>query len=320
MESLKFLTKRGQIIIKSEFEKRYKNLLGDMYEDFMHYSTSFLKKSIRINTLKIDIFHLKKRLEKNWELTPILWCKEGFYIMNKKEKRFDIGNLLEHQLGYIYVQDGASMIPPLVLQPKPEEVILDLCAAPGSKTTQIAQYMKNKGVIIANDIDIQRIVALGMNLQRCGVSNTIITLRQNYNFGKEVFDKILVDAPCSATGTIRRSFFALEMWSPNFVKRMAIKQYNLLKNAFVSLKKGGILVYSTCSLEPEENEGVISKFLEEHDNAKIEDIRLKGIKRSETIQEFEKKNYNKDVKRCLRIWPQDNDTEGFFVAKIKKTN
>lgn len=302
------------IEIKQEFEKRYRTILGKNYDKFMKYSLSFLRRSIRVNTLKISVNEIKKRLEKSWKLTPIPWCKEGFWI---KSKRRDVGNLKEHALGYIYVQEAASMIPPIVLEPKPGEFILDMCAAPGSKTTQIAQYMKNKGTLISNDYKGLRLKPLGINIQRCGITNSIITLMHGQRFKGYSFDRILVDAPCSGTGTIRKSLKTLRIWNPVMIKRLAGTQKQLIENAFNNLKKNGTLVYSTCTLEPEENEGVVSYLLGKYDNAKIEDIKL-DIKRSKPITEFNSKKYNPEVKKCLKVWPQDNDTEGFFVAKIKK--
>ena len=133
------------------------------------------------------------------------------------------------------------------------------------------------------------------------------------------FDKILVDAPCSGTGTIRKSLKTLRIWNPNMVKRLSITQKQLIETAFNILKPNGTLVYSTCSSEPEENEAVIDFLINKYDNAKVEGIEINNLKRSEPILEFEKQKYSEEVKKCLRIWPQDNDTEGFFVTKIKKS-
>lgn len=311
---------------KPAFVERYRQLTD--YEAFMECSMRFLRKAIRVNTLKSTVKEIQKRLDREWILTPVPWCKEGFWIEHRGKinaegelrKRRDIGNLPEHTLGYVYVQEAASMIPPIVLDPQPNEVILDLCAAPGSKTTQIAQYVKNTGVLIANDTDAQRLASLGINVQRCGLTNVLVTKMNGQWFGRVPieFDRILVDAPCSATGTIRKTYRPLQDYSPGLVRRMAAVQKQLIVVAFEKLKKGGTMVYSTCTLEPEENEGVVSFLLEKYENAKLEKIEL-NIKRSEPILEFNGEKYHPDVKKCLRIWPQDNDSEGFFVAKIKKS-
>ena len=247
------------------------------------------------------------------------WISEGFWITHETGRR-DIGNTIEHSLGYIYVQEPVSMIPPLVLDPQPGELVLDMCAAPGSKTTEIAQLMENKGILIANDYKGDRIAALGINLQRSGIMNTVVTLMMGHQFKKSgiTFDRILVDAPCSGTGTIRKSLKTIEMWNPAMLKRFSSMQKQLLDTAFTLIKEDGVVVYSTCSCEPEENEEVIDFLLKRCPNAKLEVIELKGLQRSDPVLEFEGRIYNPEIKKCLRIWPQDNDTEGFFVAKIRK--
>ena len=305
-----------KIEIKQPFIDRYEKLTD--FEEFKKYSLSFLRRSIRVNTVKMTVNDLKKRLEKNWTLEPVPWCKEGFYIEHVNKERRDIGNLMEHTLGYFYTQEAASMIPPLVLGPKEEDIILDMAASPGSKTTQIASYMNSKGILVANDYTVDRMKPLSLNIQRCGITNCIITLMQGQWFKNLNFDKILLDAPCSGTGTIRKSLKTLRVWNPYMVGRLAGTQKQLIETAFNNLKQEGTLVYSTCSLEPEENEGVIDFLLKKFENARLEEIHLKDIKRSPPILEFEKNKYSEELKKCLRIWPQDNDTEGFFVAKIKK--
>ena len=305
------------IEIKEKFEQRYRLLLGKDYDKFIEYSLSFMRKSIRVNTLKITVDELKKRLEKEWKLTQIPWCREGFFIEHKKGERRDIGNLLEHNLGYFYVQEAASMIPAVILNPKPDDAILDMCSAPGSKTTQIAAMMENKGVLISNDSDYKRMAPLSFNIQRTGATNTLVTLMEG-RFFKMPFDKILLDAPCSGTGTIRKSLKTLKMWNPNMIRRIAGTQKQLIDVAFNCLKPGGVMTYSTCTLEPEENEAVVDFLLNKYKNAKLEKIDL-NIKHGPTVKEFNGQRYDKEVEKCLRIWPQDNDTCGFFVAKVKKT-
>jgi 16S rRNA C967 or C1407 C5-methylase (RsmB/RsmF family) len=133
------------------------------------------------------------------------------------------------------------------------------------------------------------------------------------------FDKVLVDAPCSGTGTIRKSLKTIGIWNPDMVRRLSITQKQLIETGFNLLKENGTLVYSTCSLEPEENEEVVDFLINKYENAKLQEIKL-NLKRSHAVLEFERKKYNEEIKNCLRIWPQDNDTEGFFIAKIKKAH
>ncbi|MBW3001529.1 RsmB/NOP family class I SAM-dependent RNA methyltransferase [Candidatus Woesearchaeota archaeon] len=311
---LKKIPGTEDIEFKPKFIERYSKLTD--WEEFKKYSLCFLRKSIRVNTLKKSVAEVKKRLSSNWEIEEIPWCKEGLFVEHK-EGRLDVGNTVEHALGYYYVQEAASMIPPVVLDPKPGEIVLDVCAAPGSKSSQMAQYMQNKGILIANDVVGQRLAALGINLQRCGVSNTVVTQMKGERIKGYSFDKVLLDAPCSGTGTIRKSIKTIKWWNPKTVVSIAGMQKKLILNSFDLLKKGGVMVYSTCSLEPEENEGVVDYLLRNREDAELMDIKL-DIKRGTPVLGFEKAKYDPSIKKCLRLWPQDNDTEGFFVAKIKK--
>ncbi len=298
-------------LIKLKFIERY-NEICPRYDDFIASSKKMPVKCLRVNTLKMNVNDFCKRLSDDWTLTQIPWCKEGFWIEHKDGRR-DVGNLFEHVLGYIYIQEASSMIPPVVLDPKPDEIVLDMCAAPGSKTTQIAQYMENKGLLVANDYKGIRLAPLGINLNRCGVTNTITTLMQGQRFKGLEFDRILVDAPCSGTGTINKSFRILKEWSPGGVARLARTQKQLLRTAINVLKFGGILVFSTCSCEPEENEENVQYVLDNFPEMKLEKIDL-GIDKSEPITD------NPEIKeKVLRIWPYDNNSEGFFVAKFRKS-
>ncbi len=309
---------KAKATIKKDFEQRYRQLLGSSYDDFIRYSLSYINKSIRVNTLKIAVDGLKQRLEQQgFTLHQVPWCKEGFWM---KGSRTDFGNLIEHTLGYFYIQEAASMIPALVLQPQPGETVLDLCASPGSKTTQMAAMMQNSGIIVANDISGDRMKPLGINLQRMGIMNVVEaqSMGQQLRKVKTRFDRILVDAPCSGTGTIRKSPDTLKIWNPLMVRRLSSQQKALVETAFSLLKGDGTLVYSTCSVEPEENEGVIDWLLQKYaGKAVVEGIKL-DINRSVPVQNFEKFSYSREVEKCLRIWPQDNNTEGFFVAKLRK--
>ncbi len=298
---------------KEKFVERYSKLTD--WDEYRKYTLSFLRKSIRVNTLKKPVSEVTKRLEKDWHLEQVPWCREGFYI-ESRHGRLDVGNTVEHCLGYYYVQEAASMIPPLVLDPKPGERVLDMAAAPGSKASQMAQMMENRGILVANDVAGARLAALGINLQRCGVLNAITTQMKGEQMKGMEFDKILLDAPCSGTGTIRKSIKTILMWNPEMIKRLAATQRKLVIAAYGLLARGGTLVYSTCSTEPEEDEAVISYLLDNTD-AKLAPIGL-NIRRSPAVLEFEGKTYRKEVKDCLRIWPQDNDTEGFFVARITR--
>jgi len=290
---------------KEAFLARYAQLTD--IDKFTETSLKPMRKSIRVNTLKTTVKEIRSR----FELQPIPWCNEGFFI-----KKQAVGNTMEHFLGYIYLQGAASMIPPEVLKPKPGDIVLDMCASPGSKTSQMAAMMENKGMILANDNKIERLKPLTINLQRCGVLNAVLT-RMEGRWFKHQYDKILLDAPCSGIGTIRKSYKTISMWNPHTIKKMAGVQRQLITTAFNALAENGTMVYSTCTLEPDENEAVVNFLLQKYDNAKIEKFSL-DIKHGPCVEEFEGAAFSSEVKNCLRLWPQDNDTEGFFVAKIKK--
>ena len=173
---------------KKEFLEKYSKLTD--IEKFTEYSLKFLTRSIRVNTLKISVDELKERLEKKlWRLRNIPWCEEGFWI---EGLRFDIGNMLEHTLGYFYIQEAASMIPPVVLDPNKNDAVFDMCASPGSKTSQMAAMMENGGLIIANELKPSRITPLNCNLQRSGVVNAVITCSNALAIKNILFDKILL--------------------------------------------------------------------------------------------------------------------------------
>ena len=305
---------------KPEFLERMGNLLGKELEVYLKFIKKPYKKMIRVNTLKISHDELLKRLKKKrWKIQETSY-KEAFIV--EELLPGELGKAIEHQIGYYYVQDLSSMMPPLALVPEKDEAILDLCAAPGSKTTQMAMLMKNKGTIIANDIALGRIKALQTNLERCGCTNVIITRMKGTTICKRfvkkkiAFDKILVDAPCSGTGTICSDPHILEMWNPNMIKKLSNEQRKLCIAAISFLKKDGILVYSTCTHEPEENEFVVDYLVRNFD-VKLESFDL-PIKTRPGITIWQGKELNKELKKTKRIYPQDNDSEGFFVAKLRK--
>jgi NOL1/NOP2/sun family putative RNA methylase len=267
---------------------------------------------VRVNTLKFSVKEAIKFFEeKGYEYERIPWIEEGFWVKTQE----NLAKSLEHMLGYFFIQNASSMIPPLVLEPKEEDLILDLCAAPGAKTTQIAAMMKNKGIIIANDITYKRLKSLRGNLQRCGVLNTIITQHFGERFWKLglKFDKILLDVPCSGTGQLKERIF--HQTSLTSIKALSNLQKRLIYSASKCLKENGIIVYSTCSIEPMENEEVID-FALKNLGLKIEEIKLK-LPSIPGLVEFDGKKYDETLNKALRIIPSQK-TEGFFVCKLRK--
>jgi NOL1/NOP2/sun family putative RNA methylase len=293
------------------FYERYSQL--DDSDEFWEFLIRPLRQSIRVNTLKAPLKVVVERLKEEFELEPIPWVREGFFINVDNLPRVP-----EHGLGVIFGQEAISMIPPVVLDPKPGEVVLDMAAAPGSKTGQIAQYMENEGCIIANDPQISRANVLMANLNKMGVLIARVTTRNGINFARfeNTFDRVLLDAPCSSVGMIRKKWKFLTEWRLKTVIRYMNIQKKLILAGYKALKPGGTLVYSTCTIDPLENEEVVDYLLRKTDS-RLDRIDL-PVKTSEPVLEWEGKEYSEELKKALRIHPNDNDTEAFFVAKIIK--
>lgn len=296
------------------------------------YSEKPLRKCVRVNTLKMRVEDFKQYAEKkNWSLEPVPWCNEGFFI-DREDRSKALGKDLLHILGYIYMQEASSMLPPALLQPQPGESILDMAAAPGSKSTQIAAALKGQGLVVCNDMQPARINTLITALNRLGVINAIVTKKMGQWFGKNMtgrFHRVLIDAPCTGQGTSRKDPGALKYCSEHSIGKNAKLQRELLEAAVHATGIGGTVAYSTCTLTPEENEDVVlsilSKFptqLEVVDPRKIGDWENwdmePAIKDSIVVQES---LYPQSTTRYpfLRIWPQTYNSEGFFCALLKKT-
>jgi len=320
------MTKYPHYEPKPLFEERMIKLLGkEEYENkFMKIIRTSPPKYIRCNTLKISPTELKKRLEeKDWVIEQPYKDYPEIMIITSNLLPGELGKSIEHLLGYYYVQEMSSMLSIIALKPKPNEFMFDLCAAPGSKTTQAAAEMKNIGTIIANDKAIDRLTILASNLERCGVSNTILTKKDGVQLcnglkGKnweKKFDKILVDAPCSGEGTLRTSPKTFLMWNLDAIKSMSRVQKKLVASAIPLLKKGGEFLYSTCTHTPEEDEEVVDFILK---NFPVEIMKVElPIKSRPGITKWGDKEFDERVKLAHRIYPQDNNTEGFFLAKFK---
>jgi NOL1/NOP2/sun family putative RNA methylase len=213
------------------------------------------------------------------------------------------------------------MLPPIILNPQDNDKILDMTAAPGSKTTMLAQMMHNNGLIIANDISRNRTGSIINNIERMGIINAVVTNIAGQKIGyltPAYFDKVLLDAPCSLEGTIRNTPQALKQWTESKIKRLSKLQKGLINSAFKCLKSGGTLVYSTCTFAPEENEEVIDYLFRKYPNVTCETMALANIKTRPPILQWQNNGYHEQIKNAIRIYPQDNDTEGFFIAKVRK--
>tara|TARA_Y100000310_G_scaffold141993_1_gene141419 strand:- start:1638 stop:2555 length:918 start_codon:yes stop_codon:yes gene_type:complete len=299
---------------KPKFVERY-NKLTD-FEEYEHSVKKYARKSIRVNTLLYSTREVKKSLKKDgWILNPLKWCKDGFYIEHESG-RHDVGNTEQHEKGMFFSQGAPSMIPALLMNLKSKKGfrVLDMCASPGGKTHHISCLMKGKGVIVSNEFDRYRRKVLNINLKRCGVKNVKVSAFRGEKFelceGIDKFDAILVDAPCTGSGMIKGDFARtkklLKEWNPKMVKKYARLQKKLLERGFDLLKNGGRIVYATCSLDPEEDEGVANWFKDNFKCKLIKPSLLNGEKIKSSSKDF------------IKIWPQYYNTEGFFVAVFEK--
>ncbi len=286
---------------KRPFEERYRRLLGPDYEAFLRYTARMPVPSIRVNPMKLDPDILLSRLRRGgWILEGLPWYRHGFRVISGPAK---LGNTPEHQLGLYYVQEAASMAPPVALDPRPGERVLDLAAAPGSKTTQMAEMMGWRGVVVANDPSPSRANSLAANVQRMGSINVVVTSYDGRtitrHLGEGVFDAVLLDAPCSAVGAARRDWTPLRRWSLRSVRRISRLQVSLALEALRSLRPGGRMVYSTCTLDPEENEFVIHRLLSE--GAEVEEVSLPGMVTRPGLTRWEGRELDPSLARPLRI-------------------
>lgn len=271
-----------------------------------------IPKHIRVNTLKIGEDELIERLEERGfilERTDIPFC----YKVVKEP--FSVGATPEYLMGYYYVMEKSSCVPPLALDPKPGEIVADFASSPGGKTTFLAQLMKNRGVLIAIEANGERIPPLIDNIHRMGVLNTVV-LKMNAvrfkNLGIKV-DKVLLDAPCSGEGVIHKDRSRKTDRSARDIEFCSTLQKDLIESAIESLKVGGVLVYSTCSLTPEENELIVQWVLERF-NVELEDI-MWG---EPALTEIPGVELSDEIGKCRRFYPHKHETSGFFVAKIVK--
>jgi 16S rRNA (cytosine1407-C5)-methyltransferase len=287
------------------------------YWEFVKRETS---KYIRVNELKINRRDLAKQLEETYGITSV----EMDYPTNalKVTNGFEYaGSTLEIAFGFYYMQGLTSMLPPIVLNPSPEDIVLDLCSAPGSKTTQLAEFMNNQGILVANEVELDRIKALVFNLDKMNFLNYGVVNSKGEVLSKyydSYFDKILVDAPCSGLGIIQKKNEVNKWWSLERVAHLTDIQMRLLVSAIKMCKVGGEIVYSTCTLTPEENELIINKLLENYP-LDIVPVNI-PIRHHNGFTEYMGEKLDPRLSDAVRIFPWEADSDGFFVVKLKKTD
>ena len=275
-----------------EFEKKMKAFLGNEWDDFLYSYDNNRFQALRFNTLKVQSPEERMRILKTLKISSdkkVSWANEAYYF----DENVRPGKHPYHEMGLYYIQEPSAMSAAALLAPKPGMRVLDLCAAPGGKSTQLATYLGDSGLLVSNEINTQRSRILSQNIERMGIKNAIVTNEDSFVLASHFpgfFNAIQVDAPCSGEGMFRKLPEAIEQWSMENVAICAARQKEILDNAAVMLKPGGTIVYSTCTFSREENEDVIEYFLEKHPDF--------------TLEEME------------RFWPHKVDGEGHFVAKL----
>ena len=296
------------------FIEKMRPLFGAEYDAFARGFDAPRHYGVRVNTLKIEKDAFRALFD--CEMTPVPWCGEGFYY---DAEAFRLSKSPYYAAGLYYLQEPSAMSAAAMLDAKPGERVLDLCASPGGKTTQLAAAMQNTGVLVSNDATSTRMTALVKNVELMGLRNVLVTNETADRLAVRFagwFDKILVDAPCSGEGMFRKDKDAVLSWDAKKPERLSEIQYTILEDAAKMLKTGGRLMYSTCTFSPEENEKQIRAFLDRHpdfDLVRIEHAAL-GVSpaRGDWADDTRLEN-------AARIWPHVQNGEGHFAALLERT-
>ncbi len=294
-----------------------KSILGDQITAFWNAKPE--PRAIRVNTLKTSKQEVEARLrELGVSFKEVSFNPLGLII---EDDFLPLSQTIDFFLGKFYYQGVSSQIPPLVLNPQPDHRVLDMTASPGSKSTQIAALMENKGFLVLNDFSLKRLQALNTNIQKVGAVNYAVYRQQGERIGNllpEYFDKVLLDAPCTALGIIHSHPEVYSWWTQRRMQKIIEKQRQLLISAYKALKVGGEMVYSTCSIAPEENEALIQFMLDQYP---LEIVPLEAHWHERFLPGFTEYNGQKftpEMQNAIRIFPHVHDMEGFFVIKLRK--
>jgi len=301
--------------------ERYESLVDDP-DAFRAACDRPLPSVVRVNTIKATAERVRAALDAEGVAhEPTDWHPGVLRLTDDSP-----GHNWPHAHGWIHGQEEVSNLPALVLDPQPGDRVWDACAAPGSKTTQLAALMEDSGLLVGNDNNLGRLSALRHNAERLGVTNLVVTNQDARNFslkplgegqdaGIDAFDRVLVDAPCSCEGTIRKNPDAFDTWSLDHVHSVAGVQKGILRRAVQATRPGGTVVYSTCTFAPEENEAVLDHVLDAEDCRLVDfEAPLDGVP---GVTEWAGDEYDPSVAKALRIYPHHNDTGGFFCAKVE---
>jgi len=300
------------------FVMRMRQLLGSECDAFFANYEKERALGLRVNTMKVPAEVFARENQETFSLRPVSWCREGFYY----EQESRPGRHPYHEAGVYYIQEPSAMAVVSLLDPKPGERVLDLCAAPGGKTTHIASRLNGKGLLVSNEIHPARAKILSQNVERMGIGNAIVTNEDSGSlaeFFPEFFDCMVVDAPCSGEGMFRKDEQARNEWSEANVRLCAERQQEILDNAAKMLKPGGRMVYSTCTFAPEEDEDGIAAFLERHPEFSVVCLEKDEVPEGLSSGHPEwSRGHNPELQNTFRIWPHKSEGEGHYLALLRK--
>ena len=295
-----------------EFEVRMKEMLQEEYGAFLESYQEARQYGLRVNTLKLSAEEFEEMSK--FHLRKIPWISNGFYY----EEGDAPGRHPHYLAGLYYLQEPSAMTPASRLPIEPGDRVLDLCAAPGGKATELGERLRGEGVLVANDISNSRAKALLRNIEMAGIKNAFVTNEIPAKLARKFtgyFDKILVDAPCSGEGMFRKDEGAAKAWDVNKPEECARLQRGILESAVSMLKPGGYLLYSTCTFAPQENEGVVAWLIETYPEMKLQDMEnWEGFSQGNP----DWGNQDEELRKCIRIWPHRMKGEGHFLALFKK--
>lgn len=296
------------------FLSRMQRLLGEEYPAFLDSLSQQRSGGLRVHPEKIEPTAFAARAP--FSLVPVPWAAEGFAYGEGDRP----GLHPWHDAGVYYMQEPSAMAVGALADPKPGERVLDLCAAPGGKTTHLAGRMKRQGILIANEIHPQRAAVLAQNIERMGIPHCAVLNETPERLAARFagyFDCVVVDAPCSGEGMFRKDDTAVTEWTPDSPARCAVRQSSILDAAAAMMRPGGRMIYSTCTFSPEENEGSISRFLERHPEFSVAQVEMPyfAAGHPEWIE-----NGHLDVQNTFRLWPHRLHGEGHYVAALYKTD
>jgi len=298
--------------LPAEFLGRMQKLLGTEYEEFMDSFNLPRFYGLRVNTLKVPVEDFLRMSP--FALEPVPWTRDGFYYREGDRP----AKHPYYHAGLYYIQEPSAMAPGAFIDARPGERVLDLCAAPGGKSTQVAAGLRGQGVLVANDIHPERVKALVKNLELFGVRNAVVTNETPDRLAQRFagfFDKILIDAPCSGEGMFRKDEEAARSWGIHSVTTCMVRQREILKEADKMLRTGGTILYSTCTFAPEEDEGMIEEFLAGHPDYELVDLpKEHGIAPGRP----EWAGGREELARTARLWPHKLAGEGHFLAMLRK--